>query len=175
MSHYRAEVTRAMEYLADDPRTIFLGQTVGYPGSRFTYGTLQNIPIEKRIELPIMEEIQMGMSTGLALGGYIPISIYPRFDFLLLAQNQLVNHLDKLEQMSQGEFKPKVIIKTIVGSRSPLDPGPQHYQDHTEAFRKLLTNIDVIKLEREEDVFSSYVAALNSDRSSLLIELGELH
>ena len=40
----------------------------------------------------------MGMSIGLALNGYIPITCFPRFDFLILAFNQLVNHLDKIKK-----------------------------------------------------------------------------
>ena len=47
------------------------------------------------IELPVAEEMQMGMSFGMSLDGTIPISIYPRWNFLLCAINQLVNHLDK--------------------------------------------------------------------------------
>ena len=62
----------------------------------------------------------MGISTGLALQGYIPITCYPRFDFLILAMNQLVNHLDKIRHMSFDEFKPRVIIRTSIGSKNRL-------------------------------------------------------
>jgi len=174
-SKYRSEIKKAMELLSENSRVVFLGQTVGYPGSRFTYGTLESIPREKRIELPIMEEVQMGMSIGLALEGYIPVSIYPRFDFILLTMNQLVNHLDKIEEMSQGQFKPKVIIRTVVGSREPLYPGPQHCQDYTESLKNMLTNIDVVRLDKSEIIVPTYEKALYSHRSSLIIELGDLH
>ena len=43
----------------------------------------------------------MGLSLGLALQGFVPVSIYPRIDFLLSATNQLVNHLDKIRLMSK--------------------------------------------------------------------------
>lgn len=175
MPTYREEITKAMHLLSEDERVIFLGQTVGYPGSRFTYGTLETIDLSKRIELPIMEEAQMGISIGLALAGYIPVSIYPRFDFLILALNQLVNHLDKAECMSRGQFKPKVLVRTIVGSREPLDPGPQHYNDYTSALQSMLTNVAVIRLERTEDIRPAYQEALKRDRSTLLVESGSLH
>ncbi len=175
LNAYCTELKRAMEYLAQDERTLFLGQTVAHPGSRFTYKTFVDIPLEKRLELPIMEEAQMGISTGLALAGYIPVSIYPRFDFLLLAANQLVNHLDKMEAMSEGQFTPKVIIRTVVGATLPIHPGPQHAQDHTEAFRRMLTNVDVVRLESPEAIMPAYQAALASPRSTLLVELGNLH
>lgn len=175
MNEYVNALKQSMEMLAEDKRTLFLGQTVVSGGSRYTTSTLKDVPLEKRLELPIIEDLQMGISTGLAIGGYIPVSIYPRFDFLPLAADQLVNHLDKVEMMSRGQFKPKVIIRTIVGGTQPIDPGPQHSQDHSSAFKSLLTNIDLVRLERAGEIIPAYRAALNSDRSTLLIEFGNLH
>src|SRR5688572_29899818 len=101
-----------MEWLGNQPRTLFVGQQVRFDGQRL-HATLNGVPMERRIEMPVAENFQMGFCTGLALAGYMPISIYPRFDFLLLAADALVNHLDKLPLM--GGFKPKVIIRTAVG------------------------------------------------------------
>ena len=89
-----------------------------------------------KIELPVFEEVQMGISTGLALEGFIPITCYPRFDFLILAMNQLVNHLDKLRFLSNNSFQPRVIIRTSIGSKKPLNGGVQHTQNYTSIFRK---------------------------------------
>ena len=95
-----------MFHLAAEPNALFLGQNVAYPGN-VMFKDLEGILMEQRLELPVCEELQMGISIGLALQGYLPISIYPRCDFLLLAMNQLVNHLDKLALMSQNQFQPK--------------------------------------------------------------------
>jgi pyruvate dehydrogenase E1 component alpha subunit len=166
---YKKEITNAMTLLGQDSRTIFLGQTVGVKGSPI-YQTLENVSLEKRIETPIMEEVQMGISTGLALEGEIPISIFPRFDFLILATNQLVNHLDKISQLSEGEFNPKVIIRTLVGSKKPLNPGVQHSGNYTSAYRKMLTNTEVIELKSSEEIFPAYEHAISSSKPSLIIE-----
>ncbi len=171
---YKDEVIKAMTLLAEDKRVIFLGQSVRYPG-HVMFGTLENVPMSRRIELPVFEDTQLGISTGLALEGYIPVSIFPRMDFLIIAANQLVNHLDKIEQMSCGQFKPKVIIRTMVGSTSQLNPGPQHYQDHTEALKNLLTNIDVVKLVDPEHIVNSYREALHNRRSSIIIEMADFY
>lgn len=171
---YKGQVIEAMRILAEDPRTIFIGQTVRYPGSAI-YDTLEAIPMEKRIEVPVFEDTQMGMAIGLSLEGYIPVSIYPRFDFLLLAVNQLVNHLDKIGEMSCGQFKPKVIIRTMVGSTKPLYPGIQHCSDYTQAFVDLLRDTHVIKLYRAESIVSAYVSALYREGSTLLIEMADLY
>lgn len=170
---YKRRIIDAMNLLARDTRTIFIGQNVIFRGAIAIHESLQGIPQERRIELPVAEEMQMGMSIGLALAGFIPVSIYPRMDFLILALNQLVNHLDKIEKMSAGRFKPKVIIRTCVGAKEPLNPGPQHCQDHAAALFYMLKNIEVIKLNQAEDIVPAYIQALKSARSTVLVELAE--
>jgi len=171
---YKEEVTKAMDMLAQHPKTYFIGQTVKYTGSVLS-DTLRNVPDEKKLELPVAEEMQMGMSIGLSLEGYIPISIYPRIDFLLLAINQLSNHLDVLEELTHNEFQAKVIIRTIIGSREPMYPGIQHCRDHTEVFKVLLKNVVVVKLESAEQVIPVYTGALKSNKSILIIEEAKLY
>ena len=104
---YKKELIRAMNYLAKNKKTIFIGQSVEFSGNAI-FNTLQQINKKKKIELPVFEEVQMGISTGLALEGFIPVSCYPRFDFLILAMNQLVNHLDKLRFLSNNSFQPRL-------------------------------------------------------------------
>ena len=43
---------------------------------------------------------------------WAPISIFPRWNFLLLAANQLVNHVDKINEMGAKKFRNKIIIRT---------------------------------------------------------------
>ena len=176
MGKYHSELCRAMEFLAQDERTVFLGQAVAVKGTAMTT-TLGNVPESKKIELPVAEEMQLGLSTGLALAGYIPVSIYPRWNFLLLATNQLVNHLDKVKQMSRGGFQPNVIIRTGIGSERPLNPQCQHLGDFTEAFKLMLTNIEVIRLEEPEDIFLAYKKALErtDGKCTILVEHGDYY
>ncbi len=174
MGDYFDELKKAMLLLAQNEKVIFIGQAVAYKGTAL-FKTLEGIPEDKRIELPVFEDVQMGMSTGLSLEGFIPVSIFPRMDFMILGINQLVNHMDKIELMSQGQFKPKVIIRTAVGSIKPLFPGPQHCQDHSEALKKMLTNVDVVKLTKKEDIIPAYQQALNSGKSTILIEIPDLY
>src|SRR3989344_2155623 len=171
---YKDEVIKAMELLARDKRTLFLGQSVTFPGS-VVFGTLGTIDNSKKIELPIMEEAQAGMAIGLSLKGYVPVSIYPRMDFMWRAADQLVNHLDKIDEMSDGKFKPKVIIRTLVGSKTPFYPGLQHCSDYTDVFKLLFKNIDVVKLEKKEDIIPAYEKALKSNKSTILIEISDLY
>ncbi len=166
---FKEELTKSMNLLAEDKRVIFVGQGVKYPG-HIMYQTLEQIPDDRKIEMPVAEDFQLGFCTGLALEGYIPVCIYPRMDFLIIAINQLVNHLDKIYESSSGRFNPKVIIRTMVGSNNPLYPGVQHCQDYSIALEQMLKRIPVLKIVRPHDAVSTYMAALGSTRSTLVIE-----
>jgi len=170
---YKDELLDAMNLLNDNGYK-FIGQNV-VAGGTSMFHTFKHLLEKQRIELPVFEEVQMGISTGMALNGEKVCSIYPRMDFLILALNQLINHLDKAEEMSDGQFKPKVIIRTCVGSTEPLMPGPQHCKNYTEALRKMVTNIDVVELLTPEDVYKEYEKAINSDRSTILVEHSDLY
>ena len=163
---YFDEIKSSMEWLARDPRTVFIGQAVEVPGTAMS-NTVKDIPIARRIELPVAEELQMGMSIGLALQGQLPVSIYPRLNFLLLALNQLVNHLDKIG----------VIIRTSIGSQRPLHPQFQHIGDFTNALRLMCTTVEVVRLDEPRQIFPAYKQALLRDdgRSTLLVEWGDYY
>lgn len=171
MGKYIDELTRSMEYLGKFDNTIFIGQSVEVAGTAMR-NTLLNIDDDKLVEMPVDEDFQMGLATGMALTGLIPISIFPRWNFLILATNQIVNHLDKLKEITQNKNPGKVIIRTGIGSVIPLHPGPQHTGDFTEAFKLMCPNLNIVRLDKTSMIFDEYQKAYErSDGiSSLLIE-----
>lgn len=170
---YLDEIRRSMDLLIKEGYYI-IGQNTKYGGTSM-YHTTKDFPDNRKIELPVMEEVQAGIGTGLSLTGFKVLSIYPRFDFFIIALNQIINHLDKFEEMSSGQFKPKVIFRVCVGSVKPLLPGPQHSNDYFESLKLMVTNIDVIKLDKAEDIYPAYEKAINSERSTILIEYSDLY
>lgn len=173
---YKKELIRSMSFLAKNKKTIFLGQSVKFSGNAI-FNTLNHIENSKKVELPVFEDIQMGLSIGLALDGFVPVSCYPRFDFLILAMNQLVNHLDKFRRMSDKEFQPKVIIRTSIGAKKPLDGGLQHTQDFTKMFKNILKEVNVVLLKEPSQIFKEFRKSLlrKDGKSSLIIEYGEYY
>ena len=171
---YFDELKRSMEWLGQQSDTIFLGQAVEYAGTAMT-NTLKDVNPAKLMEMPVTEDMQMGITNGLAINGYVPVSIYPRWNFLLLGVNQLINHLDKLPMIS--DYKTKAIIRTAIGSERPLHPHLQHVGDYTEAFEKMLTNVEVIRLDVPEQIFEAYQKAYNrtDGKSTILVEWGDYY
>ena len=171
---YKEEIFAAMKMLGQDPRTIFIGQCVEHSGTAM-FHTLKDVPLEQRVELPVFENTQTGIAIGLSLAGFVPVSIYPRMDFLISAYDQLANHLDKIGEMSDGQFNPHVIVRTAIGSVNPLFPGPQHCNNYSDAFRASLRNVDVVELKRSLEVVPAYRKALESGRSTILVEFPDLY
>lgn len=169
---YRQKVTNAMTWLGGFPETVFVGQSVAYDGQAL-FDTFSGVPHKKRIEMPVAEDMQMGFCIGLSLQGFVPVSFYPRFDFLILAVNQLVNHLDKISLMS--DYRPKVIVRTAVGSITPLNPGLQHCQDHTKALREMLKTVRVVTLGKESDPLEVYKESFDSSQSTVVVEYMDFH
>jgi pyruvate/2-oxoglutarate/acetoin dehydrogenase E1 component len=174
MGLYKDELSRAMEYLAQNDRSIFIGQSVEVAGTAMRT-TLEKIDPDKLLELPVEEDFQMGLANGLAMAGYVPISIFPRWNFLLLAVNQIVNHLDKMKELTRLEEPPKVIIRTGIGSQHPLNPGPQHTGDFTASFKLMCPNINIVRLDDAQSIFPEYELAINRDDgvSTMLVEWGD--
>lgn len=173
MTTYLDRLAEAMTVLGRDERTIFMGQAVAYPGTGMTR-TFVGVPREKLLELPVFEDTQLGMAIGLSLAGYVPICVYPRINFLLLAMSQLVLHLDALPRYS--DYRPRVIIRTAVAHPEPLNPGAQHLGDYAPALRTMLRNVEVRPLMwGSSEIVPAYGAALNADHSTILVEYHELY
>ena len=165
---YFSELQRAMSLLADHGATFF-GQAVGCPGTAM-YETLKHIREDKRVELPVAEDMQMGLAVGVALGGGLPVCCYPRIGFMLLAINQLVLHLDKIPIYSAGGYIPKVIIRTAIPTDKPLHPQAQHVGYYLSGIRLMLTTVCVEELFETRDIMPAYERALNRTGSTLLVE-----
>ncbi len=164
LNQYKTELTRAMTMLGEDPRTIFVGQSLLYGGTGMSE-TFSGVPREKIIEFPVAEEMQMGVCNGLALAGFIPVCVFPRMNFMLLAISQLANHLNHMQM--------KVLIRVAVGSNQPLDPGPAHTGDYTTALLHLCPNIEIYRLIYNEFIVDSFKSALKTPGPSILIEYME--
>lgn len=165
--NYFDELSKAMTELSKNEKTIFLGQSCEYPGHAL-YKTLKDVPMNKRIEMPVAEDMQMGISLGLALNGDIPISIFPRHDFVICGMNQLVNHIDKIPAHAKKECH--MIIRTAIGATKPLYPGVQHCQNYTNEFKSIFHNIEVVELLTAEEVVPKFLKMLSNPGIYLTVE-----
>lgn len=162
-----------MDYLNNQSNTLFVGQAVKVKGTALYY-QVEKYDDSKRIEMPVAENFQAGFCLGLAINGYVPVCMFPRMNFMICATDQIVNHIDKWPLMSQ-EYGPKVIIKAVVGSQYPLDPGHQHKANYSQAFKSMCDTIKVVELLYPNQIYKEYIDAYNRKESTILIEHADLY
>ena len=167
---YKDELIKSMNYLAEKPNTIFVGQQIVFKGNPMST-TIEEVPTDKMIETPVFEEVQMGMSIGLGMSNMCVVTFYPRWDFLLCAANQLVTHLDKFKHMTG--YDSHVIIRVGKGSDDPLDPGVQHKADYSEEFKSILSDIEIINLNDKSNIYETYKNAYQNKKPIILVEYTE--
>jgi pyruvate/2-oxoglutarate/acetoin dehydrogenase E1 component len=171
---YKGELTAAMEELAQDPLVRFIGYGVKIGGRAL--GTLKNVPDHQLIEMPVAENLMVGFAIGLSLKGFKPVVFIERFDFILNALDAIVNHLDKIETISKGEFRPTMILRIVVGNKTkPLFTGETHTQDFSDAFSRLV-NFPTVNLRSAPYIRQLYRNAHEDlpDHSTALIEYKDL-
>jgi len=171
-SPYKDALVDAMTFLGEQDDTIFIGQQIVYAGNPMST-TLTNVSKDKMIELPVMEETQMGMSLGISMTGKTVITFYPRWDFIILAANQLINHIDKFELMT-GK-KANILIRVGKGSDKPLDPGHQHKGNYLEEFKSMCPNITFHNLTDSKSILETYVNAYQQGGVHVLVEYPEMY
>lgn len=178
MSDYFSELDTTMGWLSEQPKVKFIGQSVVWDGHSL-FKSMTGVHIERRLELPVMEDFQMGMSIGLALEGWIPVNVYPRMDFLIIATNQLLNHLANIKKVSNGGYQPKVITRVSVGAKEPMHPGDQHCQDYSVQLESMIggRSINVIRLVKKEMIRPCYEEAYYREdgMSTILVEFMSLY
>ena len=74
-------------------------------------------------------------------------------------------------------IEPSAAYSDFDGAKVPLNGGPQHTQDHTEAFKSLLSYVDVVLLESKKQIMPAYQKAFTrkDSKPTLLIEYGEYY
>lgn len=174
LSDYFDALCRSMEWLGQGKKTVFVGQGVGCAGTTMT-DTLNSVPKEKLLEFPVAEDLQMGTCIGMALEDYLPVCIFPRWNFLICATNQIVNHLDRLATYSRGQYNPRVIVRVATPITSPFNPGPQHDDDFTEAFRDMCRTVKVVTLQTPDSIDREYRKAAAAPHSTILVEYTALY
>ena len=163
-----------MRWLGERPDVQFFGQGVANRGTSMS-DTFDGVPPEKRIEMPVAEEMQVGMCIGMSLAGGTPVCVIPRWNFALRAADQIVNHMDALPIYSAGQYFPRVIVRVAAPSLKPFYPQAQHDGDFSDAFARMLRRVPIVHLKEPEDIFPAYNEAYFAHRSTIIVEYTEFY
>ena len=162
---YKDAMIKSMHELASEG-AIFIGYNVRYGDA---IGTLKNVPDDQKIETPVAENLMAGLAIGMSFEGFKPVIYYERHDFMMVAADAIINHIDKIERISHGEFKVPVIIRAVTADAGPFYSGITHSQDFTEVFKKAVT-FPVIDAANGDEIIAAINYSKESQRPIMLIE-----
>jgi len=148
--------------------TVFIGYNLGGKFGN-AMGTLSGVDDDKKIETPVTENLMGSIALGMSLEGFKAVVYYERHDFMLVAADTIGNHINQLERISHGEFKPNVILRTVVADGGPFYSGPTHSQDLTKVFRELL-DFPILEPSTPEQAIRDYNKAQNTNGPVMVVE-----
>ena len=162
---YKDAISKAMQDLGK-AGCIFIGYNVAKGDAM---GTLKTVDQNQKLETPVAENLMSGLAIGMSFEGFLTVLYFERHDFMLVAMDAIVNHIDKIERISHGEFKVPVIIRAVTADSGPFYSGITHSQDFTEVFREAV-NFPVFDPVTGIEVLKAFKGALASNRPALIVE-----
>jgi len=162
---YKEAVNIAMKELSDRG-AIFIGYNV-VKGDAM--GTLKEVPREQKLETPVAENLMSGIAIGMSFEGFLPVLYFERHDFMMIAMDAIVNHIDKIERISHGEFKVPVIIRAVTADGGPFYSGITHSQDFTKMFRAAVS-FPVYDPVNGKEILEYFRNAYDSKRPAIIVE-----
>ena len=102
---------------------IFIGYNVKYGKAM---GTLEGVPDDQLVETPVAENLMSGLVSECV--SKVSFLSFTSNDMILCwwQADAIVNHIDKIEFISHGEFKVPVIMRAVTA-----DAGPFYLVQHT--------------------------------------------
>ena len=114
--------------MARDPAVYLMG--LGVPDPKGIFGTTRGLAEKygssRVLDMPTAENGMTGVAIGSALVGMRPVMVHQRFDFALLAMEQLVNQAAKWHYTFAGKASVPLVVRLIVGRG--WGQGPTHCQ-----------------------------------------------
>lgn len=124
-----------------DPRTVVLGEDVGYFGGvfRVTEGLQKTFGKQRCFDSPISENGIMAVAIGMAAYGLKPVAEIQFADYIYPGFDQIVSEAAKMRYRSAGEWSLPMVV------RSPYGGGIFGGQTHSQSPEALFAHVAGIK------------------------------
>lgn len=166
---YADAILQGFRYLLSTrPEVFAIGQGLWSPW--YVGASMKDLDKEfgeaRVIDTPISELATTGAAVGASLGGYRPIVIHPRMDFMVLAADQIVNQAAKWRYMLAGK-SPALTIRSIINRGG--EQGAQHSQA-LHAWYAHIPGLRVVMPATPQDARDLLIAATLCDDPVLYID-----
>ncbi|MFC9995514.1 alpha-ketoacid dehydrogenase subunit beta [Nocardia sp. NPDC127526] len=119
--------------LADDPRTVLLGEDIGRLGGvfRVTRDLRRRFGPDRVRDAVLAESSIIGSAIGMSLAGLVPICEIQFDGFVFPAANQLVTQASRMVDRWNGDLALNLVVRVPSGGGFR---GVEHHSDSNEAF-----------------------------------------
>ena len=168
--------------LAEDDRAIVLGEDVGKLGGvfRVTDGLQDEFGTDRVFDTPLAESAIVGVSVGLCMAGWHPISEMQFDGFSYPALDQVISHVAKYRYRSRGRQPMPLVIRIPYaggyGGAEHHNDSPETYYAHTAGLKVVTpsTPVDAYHLLRAAIADPDPVVFFEPKSRRILVEDAEL-
>lgn len=157
-----------------DPKVLCYGLGVDDPKRIFgtTNDLKETFGPNRVFDMPTAENAMMGVGIGAAIGGYRPVFVNQRFDFILLAMDQIVNAAAKWHYMFGAQANVPVVLRVVVGRG--WGQGPTHSQS-LHAWFSHIPGLKVVMPTTPADAKGLLLSSIFDNNPVMFIEHRWLH
>lgn len=153
-----------------DPSVMLIGEDIldPYGGAFKAAKGLSSRYSERVLTTPVSEAGIVGLGAGLAIRGFRPVVEIMFGDFIMLASDQIINHISKFGWMYNDQVKVPITIRVPMGGRRGYGP------THSQCLEKHLLGIPGIRVVALSHVHNPGMileeVILNSEIPTIVIE-----
>jgi 2-oxoisovalerate dehydrogenase E1 component beta subunit len=160
--------------MAADERVLMFGEDVGALGGvfRITDGLTARFGETRCFDTPLAESGIVGMAVGMAMNGMQPV-VEMQFDaFAYPAFEQVVSHVAKMGNRTQGAVRLPMVIRIPYGGGIG---GVEHHCDSSEAYYVHTPGLTVVAPATPQDAYSLLRAAIELSDPVVVLEPKKLY
>jgi 2-oxoisovalerate dehydrogenase E1 component beta subunit len=152
-----------------EPKTVVLGEDVGYFGGvfRVTEGLQREFGKARCFDAPISENGIMAVAIGMAAYGLRPVAEIQFADYIYPGFDQLVSEAAKMRYRSAGEWHLPMVVRTPYGGG--IFGGQTHSQS-PEAFFTHIPGLKTVIPSNPYDAKGLLIAAIEDDDPVIFFE-----
>jgi len=159
----------ALSSALEDEKVVLLGEDIGTTGGvfRVTDGLQQAYGPERVIDTPVAESGIVGAAFGMAVGGMKPIAEIQFMGFSYPAFDQIINHVARIRNRSQGRFTAPLVVRIPYGAGIGA---AEHHSESAEAIYVQAPGVKVVVPATPYDAKGMMLAALDDPDPVIFLE-----
>lgn len=130
------------QMMEKDKRVFLIGQGITSPWyvGTSTIGLVERFGPDRVFDTPVSENGCTGTAIGATMAGMLPISLYPRMDFMYYAMDQIANHAANWNYMFGGQKNVPIVFWGIINR------GGEQAAQHSQALQAIFTHLPGLKV-----------------------------